>query len=447
VTTAADPAATDPLLAAYRAVRRTTEALCAPLEVEDYVPQAMPDASPPKWHLAHTTWFFETFVLRGARADHAEFDPRFNYLFNSYYEAVGPRHPRPQRGLLTRPTVAEVYRYRAAVDDAVAGLPHRVGADAWRRLAPVLTLGLHHEQQHQELLVTDLKYAFSCNPLLPAYHGRPADGPAGRPAPPRWLDFPAGLREIGHAGDGFAFDNETPRHRVCVEAFRLADRLVTNGEFLGFIDDGGYRRPSLWLSDGWRAVQEHGWEAPLYWRRQGGGWEAYTLAGPRPVAPAEPVTHLSYFEADAFARWAEARLPTESEWETAAETVPVAGHGLDTGRLHPASLVNPGAPGPHQMFDLWQWTASPYTPYPGYRPAAGALGEYNGNLLLGYSPNPQGQGLQGLAEYNAKFFFGGMVLRGGSCATPASHLRRTYRNYFHPSARWQFTGIRLARDV
>jgi ergothioneine biosynthesis protein EgtB len=411
------------LAARYRAVRRATEALCEPLAVEDYVIQSMPDASPVKWHLAHTSWFFETFVLTPYRPGYRPHHPQFAVLFNSYYNAVGPRWPRPQRGLLSRPTVAEVFRYRAHVDEQMTALLEAAAGDLAGRVADTLVLGLHHEQQHQELLLTDLKHALSANPLRPAY--RDVAPREGKAPDLEWHAFPAGVAWLGHDGDGFAFDNESPRHRVFLEGFRLASRLVTNGEYLAFLSDGGYERPELWLSDGWAARQLHGWVAPLYWEREAQGWLALTLEGPRPVDPGEPVCHVSYYEADAFARWAGARLPTEAEWETAAPAA-VAGHFAEGGHYHPAAAPADDDRGPiRQLYgDVWQWTASPYVAYPGYVPAAGALGEYNG-----------------------KFMCNQLVVRGASCATPRSHARHSYRNFFPPDARWQFTGIRMARDL
>ncbi|HWE36051.1 MAG TPA: ergothioneine biosynthesis protein EgtB [Isosphaeraceae bacterium] len=423
------PSAPGPTLAdRYRAVRRRSEGLCEPLEDEDYVLQSMPDASPPKWHLAHTSWFFETFVL-SARPGHRPIDERYDFLFNSYYNAVGERIPRPRRGLLSRPTVGEVYRYRAAVDDRMLDLLDGPEG-AWRPLASTIELGLHHEQQHQELILTDIKHAFGSNPLHPSYREGLAR-PPGRPAPPlRWIAYAERLKWVGHDGEGFAFDNEGPSHRVYLEPFRLASRLVTCGDYLDFIADGGYDRPEHWLSDGWAARQSHGWPAPLYWDGDGDSRSIFTLDGPRPLDPAEPVCHLSYYEADAFARWAGARLPTEAEWELAASDVPVAGNFVEDDRLHPlaAPPVEDADPTlsnvPCQLFgDVWEWTQSPYTPYPGFRPAAGALGEYNG-----------------------KFMCNQLVLRGGSCASPRSHLRASYRNFFPPDARWQFSGLRLALD-
>jgi ergothioneine biosynthesis protein EgtB len=405
----------------YQAVRRTTESLCEPLAVEDYGLQSMPDASPVKWHLAHTTWFFETFVLGPYLPGYAPFHPLFAFLFNSYYQAAGPRWPRPQRGLLSRPTVADVSRYRARVDEQMERLLQR---DLGPEAAATVRLGLNHEQQHQELLVTDLKHAWAVNPLRPVY--REALPDHGDPPPLKWRTFPEGLVWIGHAGAGFAFDNESPRHQVFLHGFRLASRPVSCGEYQEFLNDGGYDRPELWLSDGWAARQAHGWTAPLYWENHDGDWLAVTLAGLRPLVPEEPVCHVSYYEADAFARWAGARLPTEAEWETAAAVVPVTGHFLEGGRFHPAATAAADDRGSLSKLygDVWQWTASPYVGYPGYQPPAGALGEYNG-----------------------KFMCNQLVLRGASCATPRGHARRTYRNFFPPEARWQFSGIRLAKDL
>jgi ergothioneine biosynthesis protein EgtB len=424
-TDAATPARADAghLARRYREVRGLTEALCAPLAVEDHVVQSMPDASPAKWHLAHTTWFFETFVLAAAVPAYRPVHPLYNYLFNSYYNAVGDRWPRPARGLLSRPTVAEVYAYRHAVDERLLALLHDTDGHCLDApLEPTLVLGLHHEQQHQELILTDVKHLLASNPLRPAYRPAPAAPPAGPAAPLGWTTFPAGVRWLGYEGDGFAFDNEGPRHRVFVEAFELASRLVTCGEYLAFLADGGYDRPELWLSDGWHAKCNQVWRAPLYWERHGGDWRLMTLHGLRELRPDEPVCHLSYYEADAFARWAGARLPTEAEWETAAEGWDGKGNFLDNGRLHPAPAEG-GTP-PRLLGDVWQWTSSPYTAYPGYRPPAGALGEYNG-----------------------KFMCNQLVLRGGSCFTPRAHVRPTYRNFFPPEARWQCTGLRLARTA
>ena len=423
-------AAAMPRAVRYREVRRATERLAAPLSPEDCQVQSMDDASPTKWHLAHTSWFFETFVLERALRGYRVFHPEFRVLFNSYYQTVGEQHPRPLRGLLTRPTLDEVCAYRRHVDEHMLALLEHRGGDP---LADVIELGLHHEQQHQELILTDIKHLFSRHPLRPAYRECPV-APRVEAAALRWHRYAEGLRWIGHEGPGFAFDNECPRHRVFVDAFEIAGRLVTNGEFLGFIEDRGYTRPDLWLSDAWHTLQARGWRAPLYWEPRDGAWQVLTLSGLRELRADEPVCHVSYYEADAFARWAGARLPTEAEWEVTAVETRIDGHTVagnsvasnfvELGLLHPAPAAA-GVPLLAQLFgDVWEWTQSPYTPYPRYRPPAGALGEYNG-----------------------KFMCNQMVLRGGSCVTPASHMRATYRNFFPPDARWQFSGIRLARDL
>jgi ergothioneine biosynthesis protein EgtB len=430
------------LALSYRSVRRCTEALCEPLEPDDYVVQSMPDASPVKWHLAHTTWFFETFLLAPHLPGYRPFHPQFQFLFNSYYDGVGPRWPRGQRGLLSRPTVVEVRAYHAYVDEQVDRFLQAAGSEAVAEIATIVLLGLHHEQQHQELIITDLKHAWAANPLHPVYRDARSEGRdarsegrenpgssslAPRPSPPPlWVSVPAGLAWIGHQGSGFAFDNESPRHRTWLNGFQLASRLVTNAEYLAFVSDGGYRRPELWLSDGWVSRQAQGYSAPLYWVEQDGEWSMTTLAGPRRIRPDEPVCHVSYYEADAFARWAGARLPTEAEWETAASDMPLRGHFLEGGHFHPSASAAVDDSGPlYQLYgDVWQWTASPYLGYPGYRPPTGALGEYNG-----------------------KFMCNQFVLRGASCATPRSHARLTYRNFFPPDARWQFSGIRLAKEL
>ena len=416
----------------YRRVRSLSEHLCEPLEIEDHVLQTAVEASPPKWHLAHVSWFFETFLLKPFFPGYKPFHPRFDYLFNSYYEQTGAGFwPRPQRGLLSRPTVAEVYAYRRHVDEAMARLIGDCDGDDWPTAAERIAIGLNHEQQHQELLVTDIKFNLAYNPLKPAYR---ADLPVATPHEPSALTFTeiaGGIVEIGAAGDGFGYDNEYPRHRVLLEDYRLADRLVTNAEWLEFIDDGGYRHPGLWLADGWTQVRQggpngEGWQAPLHWEQNDGHWHEMTLAGLRPVNPAEPVCHISYFEAEAFARWAGKRLPTEAEWEHAASGRPVAGNFVDDRRFHPAPAkpVENGGPLQQLFGDCWEWTGSAYLPYPGYRAADGALGEYNG-----------------------KFMSGQMVLRGGSCATSRDHVRATYRNFFYPHERWQFKGLRLAEDA
>jgi ergothioneine biosynthesis protein EgtB len=435
----ATPGAGEALADLYRRVRRFSEQLCRPLETEDYVVQSMPDCSPAKWHLAHVSWFFETFLLAPQLPDYRSPHPQYTYLFNSYYNAVGERHCRPKRGLISRPTVAETYRYRAYVDEHVLELLEHADEQRLGALAPVVVLGLHHEQQHQELLLTDLKHMLAQNPLHPAYAPRPPAA-AGAAPPLRWHTYAGGLAWIGHAGaptrtpgsawgpagPGFAFDNEGPRHQQFLRPFQLASRPVTNGDFLAFIEDGGYQRPELWLSAGWATVQDEGWQAPLYWERHDGRWCAQTLAGLHEVDPAEPVCHVSYFEADAYARWADARLPTEAEWEVAAADLPPAGNFVESGRYHPAPLSgDDAAAAPLALFgDVWEWTQSSYAPYPGFRPAPGAIGEYNG-----------------------KFMCNQYVLRGGSCATARSHIRATYRNFFPADARWQFMGLRLARDV
>ncbi|HVE99304.1 MAG TPA: ergothioneine biosynthesis protein EgtB [Mycobacteriales bacterium] len=397
----------------FDAVRALTERLATPLSPEDQTAQSMPDASPTKWHRAHTSWFFEEFLLDATRG-YQWYDQSYRYLFNSYYDAVGARHPRAQRGLITRPTADEVRRYRAHVDEAVRALVEAAPDDSQR---DVVEIGLHHEQQHQELLVMDALHLLSLHPFGPAMVTRPLE--ADREAPPlTWRAVPGGLHEIGHDGHGFAFDNEGPRHTVHLVPFEIAERAVTNDDWLAFIDDDGYARPELWLSDGWAAVQQHGWRAPAYWHLQDGQWSAFGSAGLRPLRGGEPVCHVSFYEAAAYARWAGARLPTEAEWEVAAEGVAdLRGQLLDPTRLHP------GLAGRHMVGDVWEWTASAYLPYPGFRPVDGAFGEYNG-----------------------KFMCDQHVLRGASCATPPGHERLTYRNFFPASARWAFAGLRLARS-
>ncbi|WP_394847598.1 ergothioneine biosynthesis protein EgtB [Pendulispora brunnea] len=426
------------LASRYRDVRQATSALAAPLGPEDCTVQSMPDVSPTKWHLAHTTWFFETFVLGRAKPARATYDARYGLLFNSYYEALGERTPRGQRGLLSRPTLQEIVAYREAIDEEMDAMLAR-GVDA--DVAAVLELGLNHEQQHQELILTDIQHVLAQNPLRPRYTPPPPASTrdtARRDRPPlTWHDEPEGLRSIGHeAGTGpgtgndlFAFDNETPRHRLFVPAFSIASRLVTCGEYLDFIEDGGYSRPEFWLSDGWAVRTKEGWEGPLYWEKQEDGTHlTFSLHGTLAIDRGAPVAHVSMYEAYAYAAWAGARLPTEAEWEITSERCTIAsGHFVGSGLLVPRPLAHRASSekGPHQMFgDVWEWTGSAYAPYPGFRPLAGALGEYNG-----------------------KFMCNQMVLRGGSCFSPASHLRRTYRNFFPPGARWQMTGIRLAKDL
>ncbi|EIM03037.1 hypothetical protein RHOFW104T7_16835 [Rhodanobacter thiooxydans] len=404
------------IAARFLQLRQRTLELCAGLSAEDLQLQSMPDASPGKWHLAHTSWFFEQFVL-GRDPAYRPRDPAWHYLFNSYYQSVGPMHARPQRGLLSRPSLDEVRDYRRRIDDAVGELLDR-SDDA--ELPGLVELGLQHEQQHQELLLTDIKHALWCNPLQPAYRA-PVAAPADAKAVP--LQFVAGregIAEIGHRGEGFAFDNETPRHRTLLQPHALANRLVTNAEYLAFMGEGGYREPGLWLSDGWATLQREGWQHPLYW--QDDLASEFTLAGVRALDPHEPVCHLSYYEAEAFAHWAGARLPTEAEWESAAQGVAIEGNLQDAQRFQPRAAG--AGSGLQQLYgDAWEWTASPYIGYPGFRPLPGSLGEYNG-----------------------KFMCGQWVLRGGSCATPRDHIRATYRNFFPPQARWQFAGLRLGQD-
>lgn len=404
----------------FRLTRARTVELTATLSAEDMQVQSMEDVSPTKWHLGHTTWFFETFVLeRGA--DFEPVDPRYRVIFNSYYEQVGEQHPRPERGLLTRPGLAEVLEYRQRVDAALGSLlEHDVDAQT----ASLVELGLNHEEQHQELMLMDIKHVLSCSPLQPSF--RPEPPPSQQPAEQqRWHHFEAGTFRIGHAGPGFAFDNEGPEHQRIVPGFRLAHRLVSNREWLEFVEDGGYEAAPLWLSDGWAWRQQNRVQAPFTWRRDDDGWTQFTLHGREPLRVDDPVTHVSYYEADAFARWAGARLPTEFEWERAAAGVAVAGHFLDATSWHPRGAGGAAGDAPAQLFgDAWEWTQSAYAAYPGYRPTSGAVGEYNG-----------------------KFMANQFVLRGGSFATPAGHVRPTYRNFFHPHTRWHFSGVRLARDL
>ena len=401
----------------FGATRELSAELASRLTLEDQCVQSMPDASPTKWHLAHTTWFFEEMVLKPGLAGYRLFNESYGYLFNSYYEGIGAHHARAERGLLTRPSNVEILAYRAHVDRGIAALLDSANTDWSARIE----LGIHHEQQHQELLLTDIKYAFSRNPALPAY--APAQEPRNASAPAlAWIDCPGGIVKIGaDTARGFAFDNEMPRHDVLLAPFRIASRPITNGEYLAFMADGGYARADFWLSDGWAKAQTEHWCAPLYWR-QDNGWRVFTLRGEVPVALDEPVTHVSLYEAAAYAAWAGKRLPTEFEWEAAMQSLPQTGNLLDSCEFHPRAAQ--ACDGLQQAFgDVWEWTRSAYDPYPGYRPFDGAL-----------------------AEYNGKFMVGQIVLRGGSCATPASHIRASYRNFFPPQARWQFSGIRLAED-
>ncbi len=442
-----------PLLMAFQQVREFSCQLCDPLEAEDYCIQSMPDASPTKWHLAHTTWFFETFVLAEYAPGHVWFEPQYRYIFNSYYNGVGDQFPRPQRGLLSRPTVADVYRYRAATDRAVMELVAQCDSKTLRKIAPIIELGLHHEQQHQELLLTDIKHAFSINPIEIRY-GKPVPDyeKSALEAPTAWRHFDGGLHEIGHEGGAFCYDNELPRHKVYLQPYELACNPVTCGEFIEFIEDNGYAQPDLWLSEGWSMAQQENWQMPHYWQKRNDKWCHFTLGGWEPVLSDEPVCHISFYEADAYARWAGARLPTEQEWEHASRLASLDGNFADSARFRPAPLrldefskprhdrhrragrlapdqEHPAkeskSPRLRRMFgDVWEWTFSQYRPYPGYEAPPGALGEYNG-----------------------KFMSNQFVLRGGSCATPPGHIRATYRNFFPAGARWQFSGCRLARDA
>lgn len=400
----------------YRAVRDLSVELCRSLSSEDMTVQSMPDASPAKWHLAHTSWFFEQFLLQPHLKGYRPFHPQFDFLFNSYYYSVGSMHPRPQRGLITRPGTAQIMDYRAHVDQHMQEL--LVARTPGVELAFLTTLGLNHEQQHQELLLMDIKHLFSCNPLKPAWRDLPATADA-TPTPLKFISRPEGMYQIGHAGKDFAFDNETPRHRVFIQSHSLANRLTSNAEYLEFIRSGGYTTSSLWLSDGWATLQREGWNRPLYWHKD--LEHEFTLGGERELNPHAPVCHLSFYEADAYARWTGARLPTEAEWESFAADQPLTGNFLDSGVFQPL----PAEAGASQLFgDVWEWTASSYAPYPGFKPLAGSLGEYNG-----------------------KFMSSQMVLRGGCCVTPPAHMRASYRNFFYPQQRWQFAGLRLAREA
>ena len=426
------------LLGRFHRIRNFTDTLCSGLEPEDYVVQSMADVSPTKWHLAHTTWFFETFILKKFFAGYRAEIPEYAYLFNSYYNAAGDMHRRDLRGLISRPTVQETQRYRASIDSHIDDLLSDADEKVLDEIEPILVLGIHHEQQHQELLITDIKHVFAQNPLYPVFRdvALACSQSLGRMPNPHlhFIDFEEATVAVGHDGHGFAYDNEGPRHQALVPAFSLASRPVTNGEYIEFIEHNGYTRPEFWLSLGWMTVNEQRWQAPLYWTKRDGAWWHFTLSGFRPVDESEPVTHVSYFEADAYANWAGARLPTEFEWERAALDCPIEGNFLESELFHPApwhrhpaddhGLKAHATKALHQMFgDVWEWTRSAYSPYPGYHATPGALGEYNG-----------------------KFMCNQYVLRGGSCATSRSHIRRTYRNFFQPEKRWQFTGIRLARD-
>lgn len=416
-------ASLEALRARFVRVRTATEALCAPMRAEDCVVQSMPDVSPPKWHLAHASWFFEAFLLKCYAPGYRSPDDRYDHLFNSYYQTHGQPFPRERRGLLSRPDLNEVMLYRQHVSRAMQRLLAAPAPEHACEIVRRTELGLQHEQQHQELLLMDIKHILAQNPLNPAYREDLAAPPAAVCRPVEWLPFPAGLRQIGHAGAGFAFDCETPRHRHFLDAFELADRPVSNADYLAFMQDGGYQRSELWLADGWSLIQQQGWRAPLYWRPgENSEWQTMGLAGLQPLEPSAPVCHVSFYEADAFARWAGARLPSEAEWEVAAADEALRGNFLESDLLQPCADTSSGL---RQLFgDVWEWTSSAFLPYPGFTPLAGSLGEYNG-----------------------KFMSGQQVLRGGSCATPEEHMRATYRNFFYPHMRWQFAGLRLARDA
>ncbi len=408
------------LTARYKQVRQFTEKLCEPLQTEDYQIQSIIQTSPPKWHLAHVSWLFEAFVLPKFKPGYQVYDPQFDFLFNSYYYTHGQMYPRSQRGMLARPTVNEVYRYREYVDEQMYQLIENIDQAQWQDLAFYVILGLNHEEQHQELMLMDIKHNFSINPLKPAYRNDLVDEKVTTIPQLQWIGRAGGIYQIGSHQNDFFYDNETPSHDILLQEHRLADRLITNEEYLHFMEDGGYRNPALWLSDGWALIQREGWTHPLYWSANDDGWNEYTLGGMRTLNPHQPVCHLSFYEADAYARWAGKRLPLESELECMLAELPVSGNFCDSDLLHPA----PAKHGGQWYGDLWAWTQSPYTAYPGFKPLAGSIGEYNG-----------------------KFMSNQMVLKGGSCATPPGHTRASYRNFFYPEERWAFTGLRLADDM
>ena len=411
--------------AEFSRVRENSVLLCRPLEIEDFELQAAAFTSPPKWHLAHTTWFFETFILKPHAPDYRPWHPAFEALFNSYYNAVGTPFNRAQRGLLSRPTVREIYNYRRAIDEQVLQLLNDDHLAPAADLRSLLEIGLHHEQQHQELILTDLKFCLNINPLKPAYSEAPPGSRLAHSRPENhWRAFEGGVVTVGADGSRFCFDNETPVHRQFLEPFALASGPVSNGDILEFIEDGGYQRPDLWLADGWDQVCRDNWTAPLYWRRLDGDWVSFTLGGELPLVADEPACHLSFYEADAFARWAGARLPTEAEWEVAAGDRSVTGNFAGTRRYHPCADDTAGTDLAKLFGDVWEWTGSGYLPYPGFKPGRGAIGEYNG-----------------------KFMSNQMVLRGGSCVSDSHHIRASYRNFFYPDDRWQFSGLRLARTL
>jgi ergothioneine biosynthesis protein EgtB len=411
------------LLQRFKTVRSFTNELCETLVTEDYVIQSMPDVSPTKWHLAHTSWFFETFILSKSAKNYQSLFPQYNYLFNSYYVQVGERWTRAKRGLLSRPTVKDVYDYRKYIDELMLNFFEKSDEKLYNEFAQVVEIGIHHEQQHQELLITDIKHVFSVNPLHPVYKEVKKNNSANIPQM-KWIDFEEGIYEIGLKDDTFSYDNESPRHKEYLQGFKLANRLVTNDEYMEFINAKGYKRPELWLSEGHAAAEAEKWEAPMYWEKKDGEWWNFKLTGFEKVNPDEPVCHVSHYEADAYARWAGARLATEAEWERAAENISIEGNFVENRNFHPVPLEGNDKNSLKQMYgDVWEWTGSAYLPYPGYKTLPGALGEYNG-----------------------KFMSNQMVLRGGSCATSVTHIRKTYRNFFPSNARWQFMGIRLAKD-
>lgn len=412
-----------PFIERYKSVRGFTEELCEPLETEDYIVQSMPDVSPTRWHLAHTSWFFETFILKPELQNYKTPNELYNYLFNSYYNAVGQQFPRPQRGHLSRPTVEDIFAYRHHVDQEMSHLLETLDEHKLSTLESLFILGLNHEQQHQELMLTDIKHVFFQNPLYPVYTKIGQTQAADKNKELLWSIFQGGQVQQGFSGSGFSYDNETPQHDVLIQPFEIGNRLVTNREYLSFIEDGGYAQADLWLSDGWALINKDGWKAPLYWVQRDNNWFEFTLGGLSPLQLDSPVTHISYYEADAFANWSDARLPSEQEWELAAQHIQIKGNFVQNQLFHPAPSGSQSQL--NQMFgDVWEWTQSPYSPYPGFKPASGAVGEYNG-----------------------KFMSSQMVLRGGSCVSTSDHLRHTYRNFFYPHSRWQFMGIRLARDV
>ena len=412
------------LLERYKAVRNFFHTLCEPLKTEDYVIQSMPDVSPTRWHLAHTSWFFEAFVLQNAVKHYKSLHPQYNFLFNSYYVQIGDRFTRANRGLLSRPTVEEIYDYRKYVDKNVIHFIENCSESELKEYGPIIEIGINHEQQHQELMLTDIKHVFSMNPLYPVYIDRYS--PLVDYVPElAFKNFDEGIYETGHPENDFGYDNEFPRHKEYLKSFSIANRLITNREYIDFIESGGYEKTELWLSDGFAAAQKENWRAPMYWKKKDGEWWNFKLTGFHKVDPHEPVCHVSYYEADAYARWAGYRLPSEAEWETAAGNLPVTGNLVENGNFHPVAESEKHKEPLTQMYgDVWEWTMSPYMPYPGYKTLPGALGEYNG-----------------------KFMSNQMVLRGGSCATSITHIRKYYRNFFYPQSRWQFMGIRLAKNI